>query len=252
MAEVQKQDRLVRESFVMRILENLRDWLPFRKNTEKVDFVIGEETKTIFSITTNGEIFYIAEPNTTTLESLQNRLNKVGLQVIETESEFENLCNNANISKLIYLNKSGENYVAGLYSIILDASNHGKIEPKLLSQDIKNELTNYYTIDEIDKYFKNYISKSEIGTIVTEENVEEIIVQKLEEIIKTDEEGNISIKLDGYVTISEYNEKICIIENWMGMNPEEESGAISIADLEEITQIDINTDGKIGYDDKIG
>ena len=51
MAEVQKQDRLVRESFVTRILENLRDWLPFRKNTEKVDFVIGEETKTVFSIT---------------------------------------------------------------------------------------------------------------------------------------------------------------------------------------------------------
>lgn len=245
MSEV-KQDRLVRESFVTRILENLRDWLPFRKTTEKIDFVAGEETKTVFSITSNGEIFYIAEPESTTLESLQTRLNKIGLQVIETESEFENLCNNANIGKLIYLNKSGESYTSGLYSIILDASNHGKIEPKLLSKDIKNELTNYYDKDEIDKYFDDYVSKAEIGTIVTEENVEDIIVQKLEEIIKTDEDGNISIKLDGYVTIDEFGRRIGNIENWMGMNPEEASGAISTAELEIITQIDINNDSNIG------
>ena len=30
------------------------------------------------------------------------------------------------------------------------------------------------------------------------------------------------------------------------MNPEEESGAISLTDLETITQIDINNDSKIG------
>lgn len=246
MAEVQKQDRLVRESFVTRILENLRNWLPFIKNTEKIDFVVGEEAKQVFSIAANGEIFYIAEPNTTTLESLQSKLNKVGLQVIETETEFENLCNNANIGKLVYLNNSGENYVAGLYSIILDASNRGKIEPKILSQDIKNELNNYYNKEEINSYFKNYVSKAEIESFVTEENVQEIIVKKLEEIIKTDEDGNISIKLDGYVTIDEFNSRIDIIENWMGMNPEEESGAISLSDLETITQIDINNDSKIG------
>jgi hypothetical protein len=246
MAKVQNQDRLVRESFVRRILENLYNWLPFKKETEKIDFVVGEEAKTVFSIASNGEIFYIAEPNTTTLESLQTRLNKAGLQVIETETEFENLCNNANIGKLIYLNNSGENYVAGLYSIILDASNRGNIEPKILSQDIKNELNNYYNKEEINSYFKNYVSKAEIETFVTEENVQEIIVKKLEEIIKTDEDGNISIKLDGYVTIDEFNSRIDIIENWMGMNPEEESGAISLSDLETITQIDINNDSKIG------
>ena len=245
MAEVQKQDRLVRESFVTRILENLRDWLPFRKNTEKVDFVIGEETKTVFSIATNGEIFYIAEPNTTTLESLQNRLNKVGLQIIESELEFNNLCNDKNLGKLVFLNTTGELYCSGLYSIVLDA-NKNKIEPKLLSQDIKNELTNFYTKEEVNSYLNNYVSKAELETFVTEENVQEIVVKKLEEIIKTDEDGNISINLDNYITIEEFNSRIDIIENWMGMNPEEESGAISITDLETITQIDINNDSKIG------
>ena len=246
MAEVQKQDRLVRESFVTRILENLRDWLPFRKESTKIDFVASEESKTVFSIASNGEIFYIAEPNSTTLESLQNRLNKVGLQIIETESEFETLCNNTNIGKLIYLNNSGESYAAGLYSIILDANNHGKIEPKLLSQDIKTELSNYYNKKEIDEYFDEYISKSEIGTIVTEENVQAIIVKELKEIIKTDEDGNISVNLDGYVTIGDYNERIGIIENWMGMHPDKESGAISVIDLENITKTDLNNDQKIG------
>lgn len=250
MAEVQKQDRLVRESFVTTILERLRDWLPFKKYTEKVDFVVGEESKTVFSITSNGEIFYIDEPNSTTLESLQTRLNKVGLQIIETELEFNNLCTDDNLGKFVFLNTTGASYCAGLYSIVLNA-NKNKIEPKLLSQDIKNELSNYYTTGQIDDYFKNYISRSEIGTIVTEENVEKIIVQKLEEIIKTDEDGNISVNLDGYVTIGEYTEKIGIIENWMGMNPEKTSGAISIEDLEEITQIDINNDKKIGYDENL-
>ena len=245
MAEVQKQDRLVRESFVTRILENLRDWLPFRKNTETVDFVVGEETKTVFSITANGEIFYIAEPNTTTLESLQNRLNKVGLQIIESELEFNNLCNDKNLGKLVFLNTTGELYCSGLYSIVLDA-NKNKIEPKLLSQDIKNELTNFYTKEEVNSYLNNYVSKAELETFVTEENVQEIVVKKLEEIIKTDEDGNISINLDNYITIEEFNSRIDIIENWMGMNPEEESGAISITDLETITQIDINNDSKIG------
>ena len=245
MAEVQKQDRLVRESFVARILENLRDWLPFRKNTEKVDFVVGEETKTIFSIAANGEIFYIAEPNTTTLESLQNRLNKVGLQIIETELEFNNLCNDKNLGKLVFLNITGELYCSGLYSIVLDA-NKNKIEPKLLSQDIKNELTNFYTKEEVNSYLNNYVSKAELETFVTEENVQEIVIREINEIIKTDENGNISINLEGYVTVDEFNSRIDIIENWMGMNPEEESGAISITDLETITQIDINNDSKIG------
>lgn len=245
MAEVQKQDRLVRESFVTRILENLRDWLPFRKNTETVDFVVGEETKTVFSITANGEIFYIAEPESTTLESLQNRLNKIGLQIIETELEFNNLCNDKNLGKLVFLNTTGELYCSGLYSIVLDA-NKNKIEPKLLSQDIKNELTNFYTKEEVNSYLNNYVSKAELETFVTEENVQEIVIREINEIIKTDENGNISINLEGYVTVDEFNSRIDIIENWMGMNPEEESGAISITDLETITQIDINNDSKIG------
>lgn len=245
MAEVQKQDRLVRESFVTRILENLRNWLPFRKNTERVDFVVGEETKTVFSITANGEIFYIAEPNTTTLESLQNRLNKVGLQIIESESEFNNLCKNNNLGKLVFLNTTGELYCSGLYSIVLDA-NKNKIEPKLLSQDIKNELTNFYTKEEVNSYLNNYVSKSELETFVTEENVQEIVIREINEIIKTDENGNISINLEGYVTVDEFNSRIDIIENWMGMNPGEKSGAISTEDLETITQIDINNDSKIG------
>lgn len=240
MSEV-KQDRLVRESFVTRILENLRDWLPFRKTTEKIDFVAGEETKTVFSITSNGEIFYIAEPESTTLESLQTRLNKVGLQVIETESEFNNLCNNNNLGKLVFLNTTGEVYCAGLYSIMLDA-NKNKVEPKLLSQDIKNELSNYYNKDEIGAYLTNYVSKSEIENYVTEETVNKIVVREINEIIKTDGDGNITVNLEGYVTIDDFNERIDIIENWMGMNPEKESGAISIADLETITKIDINND----------
>lgn len=246
MAEVQKQDRLVRESFVTTILGRLRDWLPFKKYTEKVEFVVGEDVKPVLSINYKGEIFYL-DGNNISEESLQTKLNKIGLTIITDETGFNDICTKSNLGKYIYLEKSGEIYSSGLYNIILNANNHGNIEPKLLSQNIKNELSNYYDKEAIDKYFKNYISRSEIGTIVTEKNVEDIIVQKLKEIIETDESGNISIKLEGYVTIDDFNKRIDIIENWMGINPGKESGAISTEDLEEITQKDINNDKTIGY-----
>ena len=142
MAEINtnnSQDRLVRESFVTRILENLKNWLPFRKTTEKIDFVVGEETKTVLSINYNGEIFYL-NGNNISEESLQTKLNKIGLTIINDETEFNSICTKANLGKYVYLENSGENYSSGLYNIILNANNHGNIEPKLLSQDIKNEL----------------------------------------------------------------------------------------------------------------
>lgn len=234
----QTQDKLVRESFIRRILENLRDWLPFRKTETTIDFVAGEQTKTIFSISNNGEVFFISEPTNGTLESLQSRLSKIGLTVLSNEQELISFLISSNIGKLVYLETTGETYKSGLYSITLDTSTNG---PKayLLGQDIKEELSNYYTKEEVNNYLTDYVKASDFET-----NVNEIVVKKLEEILTTDEDGNISVNLEGYVTIDEFNERIGKLEDWIGTG--ENTGAMSVEDLEKIVEMDLNNDEIIG------
>jgi hypothetical protein len=241
MSEV-KQDRLVRESFITRILDNLYNWLPFRKQNENINFVVGTEEKEVLSIKSNGEIFYVNNLNTGYLESLQDRLSKIGLIIVNTEQELLDSSVSENVSKYFYLENSGETYCAGLYYIIINASKGGVIEPKLLGQDIKLELTNYYTKEEVENYLKEYVTHEEISNVVTEENVETIVVKKIKEIISTDENGNININLSGFVTIEEFNNRIGVLEAWAGI-ADGESGAITVDDLEEITEIDLNNDG---------
>lgn len=237
----QTQDKLVRESFIRRILENLRDWLPFRKTETSTDFVAGEQTKIVFSISNNGEVFFISEPANGTLESLQARLSKIGLTVLSDEQELISFLVSSNIGKLVYLEEAGETYKSGLYSITLDTDTNS---PKayLLGQDIKEELSNYYTIEQVDNYLKDYVKATDF-----EANVNEIVVKKLNEILITDPDGNISVNLEGYVTIDEFNKRIVVLENWIGMNPEESSGAMSVEDVEKIVEMDLNNDETIGY-----
>jgi nitrogen regulatory protein PII len=241
MSEV-KQDRLVRESFITRILENLYNWLPFRKQNESINFVVGTEEKEVLSIKSDGEIFYVNNLSTGNVESLQSRLSKIGLTIVNTEQELLESSVSENVSKYFYLEKSGETYCAGLYYIIINASKGGVIEPKLLGQDIKLELTNYYTKEEVENYLKEYVTHEEISNVVTEENVETIVVKKIKEIISTDENGDININLSGFVTIEEFNNRIGALEAWAGI-ADGESGAITVDDLEEITKIDLNNDG---------
>lgn len=241
MSEV-KQDRLVRESFITRILENLYNWLPFRKQNESINFVVGTEEKEVLSIKSNGEIFYVNNLSTGNLESLQDRLSKIGLTIVNTEQELLESSISENVSKYFYLEKSGETYCAGLYHIIINASKGGAIEPKLLGQDLKAELTNYYTKEEVENYLKEYVTHEEISNVVTEENVESIVVTKIKEIISTDENGDINISLSGFVTIEEFNNRIGTLEAWAGI-ADGKSGAITVDDLEAITKIDLNNDG---------
>lgn len=243
MSEV-KQDRLVRESFITRILENLYNWLPFRKQNESINFVVGTEEKEVLSIKSNGEIFYVNNLNTGYLESLQDRLSKIGLTVVNTEQELLEFSVSENVSKYFYLENSGETYCAGLYYIIINASKGGAIEPKLLGQDLKAELTNYYTKEEVENYLKEYVAREVIPNVVTEENVESIVVKKIKEIISTDEDGNINVSLSGFVTIEEFNNRIGALEAWAGL-ADGESGVITTNELEAIIEIDLNNDGVI-------
>jgi len=241
MSEV-KQDRLVRESFITRILENLKNWMPFRKTTEKIDFVVGSEEKKVLTLQANGELLLITDLTNNTVESLQSKLSKIGLTFVDNEEEFTQFIIDENVGKYVYLNVSTEIYPAGLYYVIINASNHGNIEPRLLGQDIKTELTNYYTKEEVDNYLLNYVKKEELT-----EDIEGIVIKQINEIISTDEDGNVSINLEGYVTIEEFNNRISIIEDWAGIT-DSKSGAITIDEIEQITQLDLDNNGKINLE----
>ena len=238
MSEV-KQDRLVRESFIERILENLKNWLPFRKQNEKIDFVVGEENKEALSIYANGDIHIITDLQNNTVESLQDKLSKIGLTICSTETEFTSIIDKQHIGKFVYLEESGETYKAGLYNFIKNLSDRGNCLPYYIGVDIKEDLKNYYTKTEVDLYVSKYIDDLEIPT---SENIEKIIISKINEKIKVDENGNISINLDNYALKEEFEKlenRVTDLEDWKDEEP------ISLKQIEFVTNIDLNNDGKI-------
>jgi uncharacterized protein YbcV (DUF1398 family) len=177
MAEVQKQDRLVRESFVTRILERLRDWLPVTKNNTTVNFITpGEETKNAISIYANGEIHIITDLQNNTVESLQSRLSTIGLTVCKNETEFLQLISKQNIGKFVYLEEGAETYKAGLYSFLKNLSDRGECLPYYIGIDIKEDLKKYYTKEECNAYIENYITNLKIPT---DKTIEQVVIEQI-------------------------------------------------------------------------
>jgi polyhydroxyalkanoate synthesis regulator phasin len=240
MAEVQKQDRLVRESFVTTILERLRDWLPFTKNNTTVNFITpGEETKNAISIYANGEIHIITDLQNNTVESLQSRLSTIGLTVCKNETEFSQLISKQNIGKFVYLEEGSETYKAGLYGFIKNLSDRGECFPYYIGIDIKEDLKQYYTKEECNAYIDNYISSLKIPT---DETIEQVVIEQIKEIIKIEENGDISVNLGNYALKEEFEKlekRVGLLEDWKDEEP------ISLAQIEDITQIDLNGDGEI-------
>ena len=251
MSEV-KQDRIVRESFITRILENLYNWLPFRRQsngsivqvnadgqstnvtTNENEIALGnynetdintllsvgigseQQRKNAISINKDGEIFIITDLKTSSVESLQKRIENNTLTVCKTIDELLLYKNEQHISKLLYLTDTVDyneiTYYAGLYSVSKDNSNNVFLFNLGISANV--DLSNYYTKEEVDLIIDkvnageidllNYYTKSEIDKTVDDINTR---LEDVEDFIK---------------------------------NP------IQTTELEIITNTDLNNDNKIG------
>ena len=257
MAEITNKQKLASISYVEAILHKLQDWMPFkRKNggilqdskdengeqtlqtTNPGEIALGKynksdaetllsigigsrkERKNAISFKNNGEIFIITDITTGKVSSLQNTLNQKGVTFCNTSEDFKKFYNEESLGKLLYLLESDDTYAAGLYVIGIQ-SNGGNIVPFKSGSDIKVDLSNYYTKEEvrdlIDKINKGEIDLANYYTI-----------------------SDVDAKIDTINSdISGLTARVDNIEDWI-------DEPISNNDLELIIGKDLDNNGKIG------
>ena len=256
-AEITNKQKLATVGYVEAILHKLQDWMPFKrknggilqdskddngeqtlKTTNTGEIALGkynnsdnetllsvgigsrEERKNAILIKQNGEIFIITDITTGKVSSLQNALNQKGVTFCNTSEEFKNFSNEESLGKLLYLLESDDTYTAGLYVIGIQ-SNGGNIVPFKSGSDIKVDLSNYYT-------------KEEVNILIDKINKGEIDLANYYTIAQVDE------KIDKLSSdISDLGNRVDNIEDWIDT-------PISNDDLELIIGKDLDNNGKIG------
>jgi len=244
-------EKIATVSYVEAMFKRLSDWMPFtRKNggimqnngtleTTNTDEValgkynkseldtllsigIGrrEERKNAISFKNNGEIFIITDITTGKVSSLQNALNQKGVTFCNTSDEFEEFYNEESLGKLLYLLESDDMYTAGLYVIGIQ-SNGGNIVAFKSGSDVKVDLSNYYT-------------KEEVNALIDKINSGDIDLTNYYTMSEVDTKIN-KINLD----ISELTVRVDNIEDWI-------DEPITNNDLELIIGKDLDNNGHIG------
>lgn len=258
MSETTNKQKLATVGYVEAILHKLQDWMPFKRkdggilqdsrdeNNEQTlqttntgEIALGkynksvegetllsigigrrEERKNAISFKNNGEIFIITDITTGKESSLQNALNQKGVTFCNTSEEFKNFYNEESLGKLLYLLESDNTYTAGLYVIGIQ-SNGGNIVPFKSGSDIKVDLSNYYTKEEV----RDLINDIQAGNIDLANYYTIAQVDAKIDKINSDISG-LSVRVD-------------TIEDWI-------DEPISNNDLELIIGKDLDNNGKIG------
>lgn len=257
MAEIINQQKVATVGYVETILHKLQDWMPFKRknggilqdsrdengeqtlqttntgeialgkyNKSELDTLLSvgigrrEERKNAISFKNNGEIFIITDITTGKVSSLQNELNQKGVTFCNTSEEFENYYNEESLGKLLYLLESDDMYTAGLYVIGIQ-SNGGNIVPFKSGSDVKVDLSNYYT-------------KEEVNALIDKINSGDIDLTNYYTIAQVDAKID-KLNLD----ISELGVRVDNIEEWI-------DEPISNNDLELIIGKDLDNNGHIG------
>lgn len=161
------------------------------------------QRKNAIKISNKGEIFIITDFNTNNVESLQQAIADKGVTFCDSYDEMLIYLNSGKfLGKFLYLKNDstfeGTNYSAGLYLICIDASNHGAHSLFNVGSSITKMLESYYTKDEvnvlIDKVnagdidLTNYYTIAEINTKFEEiEDRIEVIEDWKEEPITSNE-----------------------------------------------------------------
>ena len=256
-AEITNKQKLATVGYVEAILHKLQDWMPFKRknggilqdsrdedneqtlqtknageialgkyNKSDVEMLLSigigsrEERKNAISIKKNGEIFIITDIATGKVSSLQNALNQKGVTFCNTSEDFEKFYNEESLGKLLYLLESDDTYTAGLYVIGIQ-SNGGNIVPFKSGSDIKVDLSNYYT-------------KEEVNVLIDKINSGDIDLTNYYTIAQVD------AKIDKINSdISGLSTRVDTIEDWIDT-------PISNDDLELIIGKDLDNNGKIG------
>lgn len=189
MSEIKKIDNLVKESFIRRILSLIYDWMPFKRvnngiiqdskdangnqtlyttndgeialgkyNVSDVNTILSigignsKKRKNAIHISDIGEIFIINDLKKNSIESLQSIIRKAGVAFCTSINDLSSFCNLDNNGKLLYLTSKccddSKTYEPGLYLVGKNQNNQPNVFS--IASTISNDLSNYYTKDEVD------------------------------------------------------------------------------------------------------
>jgi hypothetical protein len=151
-------------------LDKLKEWLPIKKQEDSVVIQAPETFKNALEIKSDGMI-YIIGTNSDTIK-LQERLDRVGTIVAETVDVAKTYLKSEYLGSMIYIKEGAADFVAGLYTIGIDAANHGalkliKMGTTTSSAEDLGERVDILEdrCDNLDKFVADPLDKGEIDNI---------------------------------------------------------------------------------------
>lgn len=148
----------------------LKSWLPIKlvdtndDGTPDKVVIQTPEYKNIMEIDVDGNIYIIGTDQDPI--KLQDRLNTIGtLHADNYEDAKQYLNDRSNLGKLVYVMESNEEADAGLYTITLDAGNHGNLLLLRIGTTTNNFESLESTVDRLESWMDNPIKNTDIDEI---------------------------------------------------------------------------------------
>ena len=145
----------------------LGEWLPIKKQTndsnEEIIAIQSPSYKNVMEIDIDGNIIVLGTDRDPV--KLQERLDKVGTIVVETFEEAEQYLIESNLGRLVYVKNANETMVEGLYSIVINASNHGSLLLSKIGTTTGSTEDLGARVDALENFVKNPMTNDEINII---------------------------------------------------------------------------------------
>lgn len=153
-----------------RFTSALKSWLPIKlvdvDNDGAPDKVVIQtpKYKNIMEIDIDGNIYIIGTDSDPI--KLQDRLNNVGtLQADTYEDAKQYLNDRSNLGRLVYVLESSEEADAGLYTVALDAGNHGSLLLLRVGTTTNTNESLESTVIRLESWMDNPIENKDIDEI---------------------------------------------------------------------------------------
>lgn len=156
-------------------LNRLKEWLPIKKQENSVVIQSPETFENALEIKSDGMI-YIIGTNRNTIK-LQERLDKIGTIIAENEEVAQNYLTEEYLGSMIYIKTGSENFVAGLYTIGINASSGGSL--MLIKLGTTTSSTEDLGVrvdaledrcDNLEDFVEDPLDQSEIDSIINNKN----------------------------------------------------------------------------------
>ena len=148
----------------------LKSWLPIKfedvNNDGVPDKVVIQtpEYKNVMEIDTDGNIYIIGTDSDPI--KLQERLNNIGTLQADTYKDAKQYLNDrSNLGKLVYVLENSDEADAGLYTIALDAGNHGNLLLLRVGTTTNNNESLESTVIRLENWMDNPIDNNDIDEI---------------------------------------------------------------------------------------